>query len=353
MEQEKKSVKIRMLLNYINNGPSVVNNNNEKVYSRAVKLEKMMQLFYSDQGTVQKLSEMMKVYRTHKEFMEANGDLLEYAEDETLAGYAAAVEEISSFFKKCEEVGLCELVPRLIALDEDHFFEDYPYAANFVEDYINFKDSPYLKDFLNAVGIREVDFNRFLTVVNELDQDLFDRYQARAQENKIQRMDDVSRKIRNIVSGVKTGKTTDGEDFDKIEFYVNLPFYDEMSSRETLEDFNIRKTPFIDQRFKSILLALAPQETYDVLKYSLNNKLLSSKSHTITEKEIAETRYTVNGITLTDEGKQHIINYMKERKMPWLALAFQEVRDRYLDGTLKLSENKKLAKVKGGKKDEN
>ena len=344
MEEKKKySQKTINFLSYVT-GKATLTSSNKNSYSRGIKFEEMSRIIDSDLGILRKIEALSKIYKSHDQLVAAFEDLEELKEIPEFAPLYEKYKQISTFYRVCEENGLIEVAKDLIHLEEANYFDDYGYARQFIEDYINYNDSPYTSDFLKESGLTEMTFNRFIEIISELDSDLYDKFVEKEQFNKGLRILEVTGRMNNIKTGVKTGKLPNGEEFDRLAFYANFPFYKEEYTREILKDFNARNAGYIDQRFKALMQQMVPESTYDILKYVFDNKLLSSTSTPINEKVINNTRNIINGREITDEEKAKMIEYMNDNRISWLTIGFQEVRDRYLAGTLDLESGKKLVK---------
>lgn len=353
MVNKSKQEQIRMshFLDYFK-GSAGVNDRNKNTYSRALKFEQMCKIYNSDLITIRKISAIHKLFKSYDQLMETYSDLETYQTNPEVAPYYKTLTEIGEFYKKCEEKGLIEISEELLAIEKAGYFEDYNRSKAIIEAYLKYNESPYTVHFLKNAGINEASFERAIEVIKELDQDLYDDYLQKTYFNQGSRIMEVAPRLANIKAGIETGKTVDGETFDRLEFYKNFPFYEIDLAKEVLSDFQTRNAAYIDQKYKSLIQKVFPDESYGLLKYVYDNRLLTGQTLPISERDITKTKYTVNGREVTDNEKEMIINYMKNNRVAWLVVAFNEVRDRHLAGTLDLVTGKKLVKKENKDKKE-
>lgn len=336
------SIKIKKLIHYFFSKKK--KNKTDKSFERAVKLENMIKIYKSELSDVKKINEMKKIYKSLEQFKTSFNDLEKYSDDEQISKLYNIISQISQFYKKMEENGIKYRSNELLELENEGYFEDYYYAFYFVNEYINFNASPYLRDFLDTFGIKEINFKRFLSIVLYLNEEVYDQYLDKAEENKKSRQFLTVKKVNNLYKGLTTGVTEDGERFDLVEFYKNVPFYDIETSKETLSDFDAPGSSTIDRKIRSLINVIKPEYSQEIMKYIYSNNLFGLLPKEMSEKEIRETNYFVNGIELSSEDKEIIIKYMKKYRIPFLLKAYNAVRDRYLKEGLEIEKGILLKK---------
>ena len=313
-------------------------------YRNAIKLDKMISIFYSDDEELEKYCQMKEEFKDSKEFYKNYKYLQEFVDDNLIKYIYGYVTVIANYLENIEQNVSKEDEKELIELGKYNYFEDYPYAKYFVMEYIDYNDSPYLQKFLLEKGLYEKDFNNFLTIISKVDKSLYDQYLTKEKENKMLRQLETIRKVENIRSGVTTGFTKDGEKFDEVEFFCNLPFYDQESSRLIIDDFGLTRLSKVDQRLRILLENLCSENLNEVLKYIYSKKLVSGNPSIIKEEDIMNTRYIINGQEISNEAKQAMIDYMRERNIPFIQGAFGAVRNKYITEGLTQNKEKKLNK---------
>ena len=301
----------------------------DKNYESAIKLDNMINLFNADIDALSKYYQMKKIFRDSKSFVREYSYLEDFLHESTVLYIYDYVKEIAQYLQSIENNLPKENEKILFSLEKDNCFEDYPYAVYFVKEYIDYNDSPFIKDFFLHKGIYENDFNRFVNVLFRLDDNLYNEYLKKCEENKKLRQIETIRKVNNIKTGIKTGYTEDNEKFDHVEFFSNLPFDDADSSKEILDDFDIKKSATLDKRLRSLLETLNVENTNEIMTYIYTNSLLYGNPVRISENEIGKTNYILNDKALTAAGKDEIINYMKKRKIPFILPAFNAVKNKY------------------------
>ena len=342
---EFSSEKLSSFVEYFDNKDKVDRTNPK--YAVAMKFEKMMEVFKSELIEIRKVKKMSEIFPKAAEFAKQYAFLEKLTGNEDYECFAQMAEAISEYYQTREENGIKDRAKELMELEENHYFDDYRYAYDFVMEYICYDESPYLHDFLEKTGLRKSMFERFVDIIKVLNPSLYEDYLDKAAMNKNLRCLATFQKVANIRDGVTKGMTTDGRTFDEIEFFKNLPFFDKESSDEVLEDFKIPKTAMMDRRLKTLFQRLEPHTFDDIMKYIYENGLRFGESgYSITEKEIRSTKYFVAGREITDSDKDCMITYMKENKIPFLAKAFALVKDRYLNEGLELKEKENLGKIK-------
>lgn len=336
---KNSSAKIKSFLEYFSGHLDKLEKE-KKSYDRAKKLEKMIQIYEGNDIDLEKVAKMHDLYKKSEDFVSQFSDLQRYSDDSVLSYFVAKINAIADYYKSFEQNGLVKASLTFMSFEEKGFFDDYIYANEYVTDYIYFEDSPYINDFLARYNLRKYEFDRYIEAIKSLDPDLYNRYLTKEMNNKELRKKDVLRKISNLIEGVKTGKLGDNTDFNTVEYFANLPFYDDVSSKEVLNDFGIKLQSNLSLRLKALLFAIDNENTPSVLNYANANRLnFDYMQRMISKKEIIETNIIMDHYKLTLEDKIEIINYMRKRKIPFLPKAFDEVKKKYLKEGL---ENKTL-----------
>ena len=340
--KDKKNLRIKQLVEYFDFG--ILKDSDNPKYRRAIKLEKMIKLYSSDLDNVRKIDEMSKIYKTSSNFRENFEDLMPYQDDETVGYFANAVSVIGNYYKVAEETGLKEVGRNLLEMEDNKYFEDYEYACYFVRQYIAYDKSPFLVDFLKDSGLKELHFNRFVDIVAELNDKLFDQYCIKREVNKEMRKSAAIRKVDEIKYGVLGEKIENCEKYDALDFYSNLPFYSIETSKELLDDFGVKKGVNLNQNMKLLIRHIEPEFANTIMEYIAEKKLYFSNYQSEVKKEaIMKTKYILNGRELTDEDKENMIRYMEDRNIPFIIDAFTIVKRRYANNALE--HNKKLQLV--------
>ena len=306
-------------------------------YKLAIKLDKMIAVYYSKLNDLEKYLVFKELFNSRDSFLN-DYRILKGDQTSIVEYFNNYVKVISEFVKNMENNLSSEKEKEYKRYKENGYIDDYNYASGYVNLYINYKESPYLYKFLKTVGLLESDFKRFVNIVYELDEDLYKKYTEKEINNKNSRLCDVITKMDNFY-GMYMNKD---EEFNRVEFYRNLPFIDMESSNEIVSDFKLKKLSNVDQRLKALIEHFYPEEVRNMTKFIYDNNLITKEFKKITEKEIENTNYIINDVVLTKDMKDEIIDYMKENDIPFLVVAFNAVRDKYLNEGL--NKGKKLIK---------
>ena len=141
---------------------------------------------------------------------------------EEFAEFKDQIEAIEALYKNYEKTGFIDYVK-----EEDKFL--LPKEGNLdsryiVNAYINDDDSYDLDKFFKRYTITKETFRLCISKVEHNDEELYGRYLERVEENKIRALSMPIYNVQSIVSGIETGKTINGENFDIFLFYRTAPF---------------------------------------------------------------------------------------------------------------------------------
>ena len=306
-------------------------------FKSAIKLDKMIRIYYSNLSDIEKYFKFRELYNSSNSFLNEYKMLKSDNSSKIAKYFNGYVLVIGEFIKQMEEELAGEKEKEYKRLQSNGFADDYKYAYHFVNLYNEYEESPYLFDFLNSVGINENDFSRFVDIIYELDDNMYDKYKEKSSLNRNLRILEVSSKISNIHDMIMNN-----ENFDSVEFYRNLPFYDTETSSEIIDDFGVKKLSGFDQRLRLLIEKFYPQDSLYVTKFMYEKGLISRDLKKISEEEIEKINFIVNDTILTPDMKKDIVDYMKNENIPFVMLAFVAVRDKYL--TNGLDDEKKLVK---------
>jgi hypothetical protein len=316
---------------------AISKNKIDKSKNRAYKLERVIEIYQDKEKLeIDKIREISEYYKNSATFIKAYADIMKYDSDPIISPFIGIIYEIGSFFIKCEENDLIRISKDLKVLEEAGYYDDYFGACQLIERYIDYNDSPYLKDFLEDYNVDEYSFKRCVDIVKALDGDLYNAYEEKNTKNQKERKIRTFEKINNLFTGIKTGSLPNGEEFNRIEAYRNLPFYDEITAKECIEDFNVKSAPFLTRKIKLLLESIEPYKSTAIMNYLYQEDLIGSTNPSlITEDDIYKTLIIYDGKEMTKEDKQNILGYMKQTRVPFLSRAFNEVRKEYYNGNIK------------------
>ena len=365
----QKSVRYDALVDYFVKTEEL-KHRHPNLLTRAKNLEKLIKAYYGRKNDAEAIVKMAKIYPYLSDFETAFNDLDIKSEDPCMVIFASVVQELEDFYRRNDENGFKEEAKRLLDIDKEKYFEDYRYAASFIEMYIFYQESPFIKDFLEYAGISIHTFNRFVDIVSVLDQDLYSLYLDVESEKRELRRAVALHKEENMRVGVQTGLTPKGNKFTPVSFYACMPFYDDVTAQELFEDFegyrmskdsepiHIPNAKGIDRKMKNFLSAVDPYNAQDITEYMYGKnpykqRLITDRTTVLKEKDFYEMRYGQDGTdrTLAPCEKDAIVEYMRRKEIVPVGRAYEELKNRVFDRTYILDVDKKLIRkpLKGKK----
>jgi len=306
-----------------------ISGRNIKDYEKPLKLKRMVDIYGSSLCDYSKIYEMSLLY-TYRQYSSAIKPLLRFEDDLILGDFVKKLIEIDSFYSKCDKLGVTKEVNSLVKME--HYFYSYNYAKFLITEYIRYSESPSIIKFLENYGVDTSFFEYCVQVVNELDPDLYSVYQAKNEYNQKLRINQNLSDMNEIVRGIKTGKTLDGKEFDAVEFLKLIPFFDMDSSKEVLNDFNIRKGADFSTRIRTLFNYFYPNDYREILTFLNENKIDNVSFQQLREKDVYGTKIIVNGREITEEDKHVIMGYIRENGLPMVGKSYDAVRKKYLNG---------------------
>ncbi|MBO5376110.1 MAG: hypothetical protein J6A52_04595 [Bacilli bacterium] len=324
---------IRYLAEYIT-GNTIEEEDFPEKYNKATELMRMIEIYDSDLSSYSKISKLREICSSLPKLKEKLGSIVNYDNDEILGPYVAKWKEICEFYDRCNKEGITKDIEYLNNIST--YFKHYEYARFVVESYISASDSFDTKKFLETLGINRDIFDYCLSVINELDLDLYKKCVNKQEENKKIRIMLTRAKVNEIMCGIKTGFLSDGTPFDEIEFIKRLPFYDTETGREILTDFNISlfaKSDF-NIKLRALITKILPKDFETFLRYAHKCRIDNGTVQPFNLKELYATRYFVNGREIKQEETELMLSYMKENNIPMINRGLSIVRDKYLNGQI-------------------
>jgi hypothetical protein len=152
--------------------------------------------------------------------------------------------------------------------------------------------------------------------------------------NRQARIDNTNNSINNIICGIKNGVMLDGTNFDAVEFYKLLPFDNQVTAKEILNDFGAKQRSDFLTRFRSLLTTVVPEHCDEIIKYMVDNNITTTALRPFSTSLIYRTNYILEGRELTTEDKDVILSYIDENNMPKVEGAFDAVRKKLLNGEI-------------------
>ena len=339
---EFSSKKICDLLAYFNGDISI--KEVDKKSNRAYKLDEAFKIYNSDMLTIRKIDAIRQIFKSSIDVKKSFSDLEKYQGNQVLSKYYEMSKIIYNFLKSAEENNLVGISKDLLQKEEDGYFDSYFGACQLLDLYLSYDESEFVADFCKSYNVSKVDFFDLMEIINHLNPNLYDKFLEKYNSDSEKRKINSIEKFNNLYQGITTGYVPNEEEFNELEAFKNLPFYDDLTSKEVLTDFGIRSAIYVDQRLRNLFDYFDSSKTRVIINYLHENRIVGNSISPITEKEIYSTNYIIREKELTKEDKDAIIRFMKDNKVPFIVRAFNVVVDNYVDGSIDLKSGKMLVK---------
>ena len=217
--------------------------------------------------------------------------------------------------------------------EENNIAEINKYATFVIETYVNSNKSYKHKEFLNLLGIDKKMFDYCVSIVEEINPNLYDEYLKKVEvNNKIRYVSNVET-INDLANGMNTGMLSTGVAFSNLEFLKRVPFKNDGYFYYTMKDFLERNMP---EKKEIIMNYLSSNKYFKYYMFeSINLKSLFDKK--------VKTIY--NGVEITNKDNDIIISYIRVNDLPLINAVYYIVRDMYLNGEIDIEELEKKEKA--------
>lgn len=334
-----KPAYVENLIDYIN-GDVVVKRDNKYKYLKSINLSRAIEIFDSDCSLYEKIYQISLIYKSSKEFSGYFSQFLEYENDPTIGPYVKKWKEIYGIYNECEKKGIVEEVKYLVKF-QDYYYA-YSYAKFLLESYIKESSSFDTAAFLDHYGIDFDSFNYCVCAIEALDSELYRKYCAKAEENKVKRKESVRYKSDKLLNGIQSGFNKDDSQFTLLDFFRLLPFSDNDAVKQIINDFGGKNRNSYLARLYEFFRVAYPNESSLILDYMHKNKITEDSFRPLRLEDIYNIKVSVNGRVLTEEDNTQILYYMEQNDIPMVSRAFVETRNKFLsDG---LSNDKPIVK---------
>ena len=224
--------------------------------------------------------------------------------------------------KKLQEKSALEAIQKSIEI---------PIALKLIREFVQDESSYNISLFCQKNNIENKEFNNYLLLVQEVEQNLYNLYKAKIEKNQKVRYAIIARNVEQIVKELKNGIEEDGikRTFDLIDYY--------------------KKTNFSFQTFLEFSKSIVSYGDYNLLKrfFAQNNSGSVNNPNVISqimnEKVIINYQKDKKGMPIpgteeifSNEDKQKLIDYLKLNNIPINLKTYGMVFRRYRNGTLEL-----------------
>lgn len=319
--------------------------------NNSTKIAKLIKEFREEKTNEEKYLEVSSLFEKPEKLLNTYYDIIV-----PLINYPFLLEihNIYKFYKDIEESKKKPVIEKnknqeLITYLEEvkEYVKYYDYARFVINMYIEDEKGYMFDEFLESIGINRKIFNYCIKVINELDVDLYRKYEKKHKENIIRKYMTYKEIFESIINGIKTGYLIDKTPFDLVEFWKNIPFIncevavEEFREFKTIdEELEIRAPGYL-QKIINFVKATTPEEQPTIRQFIAENKL-GKNIERISLEKLNEYKSIVNDKEITEEDNKKIINYMTNNDIPLIKNAYVAVRTKYINDELDL--NKKTTR---------
>lgn len=294
--------------------------NLEEINQSLMKINKAIEIINSDDNEYNKAEKLLELYKNAEDLRKNVALLIKYGKsDESLDNITVPLDNydnILNYYKELEDKGIFDNIKYALSIKD--YFYNYQYASFVINHYITSSKSYIERMFLRELGISKEVYDFCLKTIEELDVELYKKYQAKKEENaKIRHIRNTTT-IENLAEGIKTGILPDGTEFNMLEFLKRIPFKNKPNFISTLTQFMRNCTP---------------NEYHTIMSYIRNNRLNADNVFKPLEvKTLYEMKIIINGIELTKQDIDTIVDYLKLNGFPVINKTFVLARTKYLNG---------------------
>lgn len=292
----------------------------EEIELRLIKLSMAMEIVNSEINEYNKAEQLLKLYQSAEELRKTYALFIKFGKKDARLDVARSAldnfDNIFNTFKILEDKGVIGNVKYALSIKD--YFDNYQYASFVIGHYITSSESYKERNFLTELGIDKEIFEFCVSTIEELDVELYKQYEDKKQQNaKIRYMHNVMT-ITALAEGINTGILPDGTPFDMLEFLKRVPFKYSKNFMQTITEFMKKNNP---------------NDYNAIISYIYSNRLhLGTVFNPLDTKSLYQTKTTINGIEITNEDNDTIIDYLKINNIPVISKAYTLARTKYLNG---------------------
>lgn len=300
---------------------------NERITkSNMIHFSKINKIFKSN------LSYMDKLYYIHLEYKKSDF-LLKKIEllDINIIGKELYKEimDIYCFYKTNEENGILSNLIKMI--HNKQYYVEVSNHKHILNDYLKSEEYDVLP-FLIKYNIKEKNFERALLVVKKVDYEFYLKCIEKLKIAKIKRYYKIKQTLLCAITNFERGFDDEGNIYDELDFIKDIPV---RNSREYKlvslgEDVYI-DCKRVDNEIYFINLRKIINEHFSEKIYIVDKliKICMDKNNLreLNLNRIYNCDTSVNGIVITNEMNDNIINYMKENEFPMFEFIYYRLRN--------------------------
>lgn len=249
------------------------------------------------------------------------------------------VEDQKNFYKKYELYLKDQKVKRYDTIKENFVKDKYNNELKTAEKIItSFLDNKTLSfdEFLEVKNITKETFNNYLNALKMYNKELYNRYNDSISKKEQESEDNISLEIKLLEEGILNGYEENGlkREFDIIDYLTITKIPTTKIGKFDLSKINSKARMEL-HRIKNNFKYINKED-----KRELKNILETTK---IVGVKFDKNGSTIpgSGRTITDEEKNNLIDYLREREIPVNNGTYNALLKRYLNGFIDFTDKKK------------
>lgn len=294
----------------------------EEIALRLEKINLVFEIINSNDNDYTKVEKLLPLFKSAEEFRKSYALFNKYGKnDGRLSSARKALDNFDLLyakFKEYDDKGITGNVRYLLSIE--NYLQNYEYAKFVIKYYVESSESYKEYEFLSDLGLDKDTFDFCISVVEELDVDLYKQFLKKKELNNKIRCVKNAETVNDLANGINTGVLSDGTQFDLLEFIKRVPFKKSNNFTFTLIDFMKRNNP---------------DDMETIMEYIYGNGL---HKPTIFEplnfKKIYTVKTIINGVEITNVDNDIIIDYLRVNNILLINKTYLLARTKYLNGEI-------------------
>lgn len=249
------------------------------------------------------------------------------------------LEDQKKFYTKFEEYLKDQKEKRYELLKETHTKEKYNNSLKKARKVVNeFLDNENLTfdEFLEVHNMAKETFKKYINAINMYDKELYDKYINAISSKKKENEDNINLELKLLEEGILNGYEENGlkREFDIIDYLLitKIPI-------TKIGRFNLNS---VDKKVRATLNKFKNNYKYvnKEDKRELNNIMENSRTFGV-KFDNKGNIIPGSGRTITNEERDNLINYLRERDLPVNNCTYNIILKRYINGFIDFTNAKK------------
>lgn len=307
----------------LNNNQNVNLIKNERTNLK--RLNRIINIFYSDLDLYNKIEEITSVFSNHIELWNCYFDLIIPLVD---TKFIYDLNKIFIFLKNNKDkVDFVRYYS-----DNVKKYNNYDYAKFIVDLYMNKDDAIDLDTFLFNVGLNEKSFEYCVDTICEFDIELYNKYTKKRLINDMNEKANNRKKIIDISKKIKSGFRKGMCTYPVCDFFKEIPF-------KYSRNFSCDILRFVKDNQSSDYEVFYDYIHINKLYKKDNNKELKIN-------DILDSCIYIDGKCIEKEMIKKVLTYMQENNYPMIRIVFYDLLSKTVNSELILTEIKDIKKKK-------